>query len=584
MWRLRLRAAALSLLGLVLALVSLWVLDPQQAFPNTALAAPAGTITQFSAIVLSIPDPCQRGTWEVQNTSTRARVLLQVTDTTRLVGGQCSDFRVGETIRVIASLEATPAPGQPLTLVAQTLIRYTTPTPLPVNNLNFRGTLQYIRPGANGGQDYNFDTAVGGRLTVSVFPTTTIEPAGVMLTVGRQANVLAESRNGGAWVAKKLQVIQYTNEINFTGLIDFVPGGPNYMGEWVIGGRAVLVNAPNIVQGTPQLHRRATVKARQVSPAVSVLEAIEIIVDDTGNADSFNLKGKISYVPLRNIYTEAWRVSCVPVNVLPAVGLPDGYIGWPQLQGETFAFEGTRDLRGNKEFYSSKLTRLPTAYPDNRVELTAYVDRRMPGLVNGKVQLKMGPLTVDVDPALPGQDQATDGTIVYLVGTCGDLNQPRVSATSLEVKSKPFVSFDGPIAEVQTNPTTGQPTAFIIIPPDRDEPLTIRASAPVGGRYPAEPGYCLSGYGFLLQDASIDPLSLTANRCAIPPTVIPTVTPTPTVHLESFELPLPTVTPASTAAIPQPTLRAGGGLPSPGTPGQPVGREGPAALEGEAGH
>jgi len=326
------------------------------------------------------------------------------------------------------------------------------------------------------------------------------------------ANVHAESRYGSQWTALSMTLVQESNEVNFTGLIESLPPNPTYLGTWGIAGRSVLVTNPNAIQGTPKLYRRATVKA--TPNAGGILFASQIIIDDTDSqAETFKVKAKLNSIPPHG-YGE-WTVGCVKLDV-PLNG--------PLVPDLTFfnklvEVSGIRSLGSNGVLTGTKAVNLGSTSNPNNIEYTGYLDDRSDD--GTTVHLYSANIVIDAVSTLVNLDQATKGSVVTITGSCTSSDPPRIFANQITLVSKPYLRFEGPITRVNRLTSDSQPTSYEIQPVDRQDSLIILASVAPTGRFPAEVGNCMSGFGFQLADGSIDAKSIEVDRCTNPPAFFP---------------------------------------------------------------
>lgn len=579
MWRLRLRVGSLMLLGFALAALILSPLGINATPTELQAAAGAVPVPSFSARILRLGG-CPTGTWYIQNTNTQKLYNLEVNQSTQFINATCSEFQTNEVVTVTANRpddRPTPTATEPGLLIATSIRRTASPSVAPINIVDFRGTLLQGFPLNNPHYgNWIFDTNVGGKIMVKVTEATeVIYPADIAgPTVGRQANVRAQSQNGGEWTAIKVEFIQTTSTINFTGLIEVYPSfntsAPNYIGYWRIGGRGVYVLRPSIVEGTPKLYRRATVQAKLIPG--NQLEAEKITIDEANAlGESFTLSGRVNFIPrIPEDPRTPWKIGCIPAFLDPNTMLPPNVIAWQVLSTRSVQVTGSRGLGVGATMTTTKVTPLTVNLDQNYVDFTAYVDRRTG--VGNMIELQIAGVTVEVSANQVSND-ITDGAVVQIVGQCVSDSPVRVRATqAVALVDRPLVRFQGQIIQVENETTAAQAGLYVIKSLSGEGTQRIRAYIPAGSnRYEPVVGNCLDGSGFQLSDGTIDAKTVNVDRCAPSPLLQDLPTPTPTQsNFENNEPGLPrfgiVVTPAATPGAPSTTPLNTEMSPSPARP------------------
>jgi len=493
--------------------------------PVATAATPGATLPAFSARIVdkrACPSPGDPASPWLAETTTgrRIQLTLVVSATTQWPTGPCADLLAGETVLVADAVTSSGPllPGTAFGAVAGVVRRYPTPTPPPVGRIDVRGILRDPRlAGSDGTQLWTFDTTVSGLLTVTVTfgdDGTEIKPEGIVPSAGLLARVVAESRNGSPFVAKRIEFIQ--DEVSFTGLIQAFPdqGAPDYQGRWTVGSTDFVVSSKGIVRGTPKLYRRATVKAQKEGEGV--LKAVQVIIDETdGAAEAFTLQGKLSGLGSAS----GPHVACIPFALAPNAVVDDG------VDGEVVQVDGYRGLGVGGVFTATRITRFRGKPLASDAAISSYVDARTEG---NPTRLRLGQVAVDAAPGLENLSQATPGTVVWAQGSCPSLTEPRLKAVQLDIVAKPYVRFKGTIIAVEAGIMVSQPQLLVIRLQDSADTLRVRPPTSWKPRYDPLVGYCVDGYGYLLVDGTIGARSLSVDRCPTPDDAPQPGTPTPT--------------------------------------------------------
>lgn len=502
---------------ILFALLTLWVTTLLLTLDATPVDAQSGEgVTPAFPARIVHKDVCpggdvERSAWLVESTSgRRARLTLMVSRATQWPSGDCASAIEGETILVAASSpapDATLLPGTSAAVAAHVIRRYPTPTPLAINRIDIRGIFRESTGAVtDGSQMWTFDTTVAGLVTVTVTTGeggTHVEPAGVIPTAGMLARVIAESREGGPFIASRIQFSQ--EQLSFTGLITDFPNShpPDYRGPWTVGGRTFVVDTTGIVFGEPKLYRRATVKAEQQGNGV--LKAVQVTIDDAATAaEAFTLQGR-----LMSLSTRQGTVGCLPFSVAPGASIGDG------LLNELVEVGGYRTLGVNGVYTATRIMRLTGKPLASDLAVSSYVDSRSEA--NGIVQLRLGGFQVNGPARLARLDEAMPGTVVRIEGMCQSAGIAAVEATRVEILAKPFIRFKGRIVTIETGLAAQPPQILVIQLEDGGDRIRVRPPVPWNQRYDPVEGYCADGFGFLLSDGTVEAKSLKVDRCSTPP-------------------------------------------------------------------
>ncbi len=494
--------------------------------PAATAASPGAALPAFGVRIIGKgvcpTDDTSPSPWLAETTTGRRTPLtLFVSAATQWPAGPCADLIAGETVLIAEGVVSTeaPLPGTTLAVAAGVVRRYPTPTPPPIGRIDVRGILRDpLVPGPDGSQFWTFDTTVSGLLTVTVTfgeGGTEIKPEGIIPSAGLLARVVAESRNGGPFVATRVEFIQ--DEVSFTGLVQAFPdkGAPDYLGRWTVGGTDFVVSSKGIVAGTPKLYRRATVKAQKQGEGVLI--ALQVTLDDTdGAAEAFTLQGKVTGLRLEG----GPRVACIPFTLAPGAVIDDS------MDGDMVQIDGYRSLGVSGALTATRIARFRGKPLASDIALSSYVDARIESV---PVQLQLGPVRVDAAADLANLSQATQGTVVRAQGTCPSPSEPRLQAVQLDIIAKPYVRFKGTIIAIEAGMLVSQPQLLVIKLQDSADTLRVRPPNAWKPRYDPQVGYCVDGFGYLLVDGTVGARSLAVDRCPTPvitpQPIAPTATP-----------------------------------------------------------
>jgi len=131
--------------------------------------------------------------------------------------------------------------------------------------------------------------------------------------IGARVKVRALVLPDGTFLALKIKVkTSESVKVRFTGVIESLP--PDLLGEWVIGGRTVLVTADTKIMGTPELGAEARVEA--LIQADGTLLATKIKIEN-GGPEEVEFSGVIESLPPTKSLFGPWTIGGRTVIVTP---------------------------------------------------------------------------------------------------------------------------------------------------------------------------------------------------------------------------------------------------------------------------
>ena len=161
------------------------------------------------------------------------------------------------------------------------------------------------------------DWRVGGR-TVHVTSATRINTKDGPIEVGAFVEVEGTQRADGSIDATEIEVEE--NVVEIKGVIESLPGTPDFIGNWRVGGRTVRVSsATRIDQKDGAVALGAFVEVKGTLRADGSIDASKIEVE-SGGGNRANFKGTIQALPASSLIGD-WTISGRLVHVLSTTKL-----------------------------------------------------------------------------------------------------------------------------------------------------------------------------------------------------------------------------------------------------------------------
>lgn len=271
------------------------------------LKASGGTGTSFSGTVEVLPNTAGRiGDWTVSGTVVRVTIAT-------LIKQESGAVAVGTRVEV----EGARRPDNTVDAYKIEVKSESGGN----NNLEFTGTIESL-PSTTGRIGL---WSVGGR-KVNVVAATKISPAATSAAIGLQAKVKGQMRTDTIDATEiEIKAAPATGSVvEFSGIIESLPGTAGQIGAWMISGRRVNVSATTRIEtegAAPAVG--AAVEAKGALLGDGSVNATKIEVEN--RAGQFEFKGTIESLPASINLIGDWRVGGRTIRVLPSTKIERKY-------------------------------------------------------------------------------------------------------------------------------------------------------------------------------------------------------------------------------------------------------------------